>query len=186
MSRLVLTFALVLWSLPLLAQDNVCYFQKCYGSGTVLITNTPHTAGTIEVAVRNILCPEGVTPPDDPLAGKLVFRTVTPAVDSWIPIVPVLVVMHDADAYAMDRPFAATFSGPATAYIGFTRRGIKGTLKATIVDWRDPTDALGPSIMLFDTVEMTFVPENSPLPYQLEWRGIVWKGDLIVFERWGR
>jgi hypothetical protein len=186
MTRLASTLALVLWSLPLLAQDNACQFQKCYGSGTVLITSAPNTAGTIEVAVRNILCPEGVNPPDDPLAGKLVFRTVTPAVDSWIPIVPVLVVMHDASEYAMDRPFAATFSGPATAYIGFTRRGIKGTLKATIVDWRDPTDALGPSIMLFDTVEMTFVPENSPLPYQLEWRGIVWKGDLIVFERLGR
>jgi hypothetical protein len=54
------------------------------------------------------------------------------------------------------------------------------------VDWRDPTDALGPGIMLFDTVEMTFVPENSPLPYPLEWRGIVWKGDLVVFERRGR
>jgi hypothetical protein len=144
----------------------------------VLITNTPNTAGTIEVAVRNILCPEAPTPPDDPLAGKLVFRTVTPSLASWIPIVPVLVVLHDVDAYAMDRPFAATFSGPATAYIGFTRQGIKGTLKATIVDWRDPTDALGPGIMLFDTVEMTFVPENSPLPYPLEWRGIVWKGDL--------
>ena len=79
MTRLALTLALVLWSLPLLAQDNVCYFQKCYGSGTVLITSAPNTAGTIEVAVRNILCPEGVNPPDDPLAGKLVFRTVTPA-----------------------------------------------------------------------------------------------------------
>jgi hypothetical protein len=63
MSRLVLTLALVLWSVPLLAQDSVCYFQKCYGSGTVLITNTPNTAGTIEVAVRNILCPEAPTPP---------------------------------------------------------------------------------------------------------------------------
>lgn len=186
MSRLIVTLALVLCSVPLLAQDSVCYFQKCYGSGTVLMTNTPQTPGTIEVAVRNILCPEGATPSEDPLAGKLVFRTVTPALASWIPIVPVLVVMHDADAYAMDRPFAATFSGPATAYIGFKRQGIKGTLKATIVDWRDPTDALGPGIMLFDTVEMTFVPENSPLPYPLEWRGIVWKGDLIVFERWGR
>lgn len=40
--------------------------------------------------------------------------------------------------------------------------------------------------MLFDTIKMTFLPENSPLPYQLEWQGIVWKGDLIVFERLGR
>lgn len=186
MSRLVWTLALVLWSLPLFAQEQMCYYQKCYGSGTLLITNIPSTAGTIEMAVRNILCPEGVTPPDDPLAGKLVFRTVTPSVDSWIPVVPVVVVMHDADRYEMDRPFAATFSGPATAHIGFTRRGVKGTLKVTVIDWRDPTDALGPSLMLFDTVQMTFLPENSTLPYQLEWQGIVWKGDLIVFERWGR
>lgn len=186
MSRFAWTLVLLLWSLPLFAQEQVCYYQKCYGSGTVLVTNIPSTAGTIEVAVRNILCPEGVTPPDDPLAGKLVFRTVTPAVDSWIPVVPVTVVMHDADKYAMDRPFAASFSGPATAHIGFTRKGIKGRLEVTVVDWRDPTDALGPGIMLFDAVKMTFIPETSPLPYRLEWEGIVWKGDLIVFERWGR
>jgi hypothetical protein len=186
MSRLVWTLVLVLWSLPLLAQEQVCTYQKCYGSGMLLVTNVPSTAGTIEVAVRNILCPEGVHPPDDPLAGKLVFRAVTPAVGGWIPVVPVTVVLHDADEYGMDRPFAATFSGPATAYIGFTRRGIKGTLKVTVVDGRDPTDALGPSLMLFDTVQMTFVPENSTLPYQLDWQGILWKGDLVVFERLGR
>lgn len=188
MSRFATTLVLLLWSLPLFAQEPACFYQKCYGSGLVLITSTnPSMGGTVEMAVRNILCPEGVTPPDDPLAGKLVFRTVTLAAPgSWPPIVPVTVVMHDAERYAMEKPFEATFGGPATAYIGFTRKGVKGTLEVTVTDWRDPTDALGPSIMLFDTLKMTFVPENSPLPYQLEWQGIVWKGDLIVFERWGR
>ena len=187
MSRFVWTLALLLWSLPLFAQEPVCFFQKCYGSGMVLITsNTPSTGGMVEMAVRNILCPEDATPPDDPLAGKLVFRTVTVAVGNWPPIVPVTVVMHDAEKYAMGKPFEATFGGPATVYVGLSRWGIKGTLEVTVIDWRDPTDSLGPSLMLFDTVHMTFVPENSTLPYQLEWQGILWKGDLVVFERLGR
>jgi len=187
MSRFILTLALLLWCLPLFAQESACLFQKCYGTGLVLITSTtPSTGGTVEMAVRNILCPEGVTPPDDPLAGKLVFRSVSLAPGGWPPVVPVAVVMHDAEKYAMPKPFEATFSGPATAYIGYTRRGIKGTLEVTVTDWRDLTDALGPSIMLLDTIKMTFVPELSPLPYQLEWQGVVWKGDLVVFERWGR
>ncbi|GBC96385.1 hypothetical protein HRbin16_02187 [bacterium HR16] len=131
MSRFAITLVLLLWSLPLFAQEPVCFFQKCYGGGLVLITSTtPSTGGMVEMAVRNILCPEGVTPPDDPLAGKLVFRTVTVAVGSWPPIVPVTVVMHDAERYAMEKPFEATFSGPATAYIGFSRRGIKGTWRS--------------------------------------------------------
>ncbi|MCS6830934.1 MAG: hypothetical protein RMM08_10240 [Armatimonadota bacterium] len=187
MTRLIPLLVLLLWSLPLFAQEPVCFYQKCYGSGLVLISSTrPSVGGTVEMAVRNILCPQDVTPPDDPLAGNLVFRTVVPAVNPITPLVPVTVIMHDADKYAMLKPFEATFSGPATAYIGFTRRGVKGTLEVTVTDWRDPTDALGPSIMLFDTIKMTFTPELSPLPYQLEWQGIVWKGDLIVFERWGR
>ncbi len=185
MSRLAAVLALLLWCLPLYAQDG-CLYQKCYGSGTVLVTNIPHTAGMVEVAVRSILCPDGSTV-DDPLAGKLVFRTVTPVVGGLPPIAPVTVVLHDVDKYAMLEPYTATFAGPATVYIGFlTRRGIKGTLEVTISDRRDPTDALGPSIMQFDTIKMTFIPETSPLPYQLEWEGIVWRGDLIVFERFGR
>lgn len=187
MSRLIFTMVLLLWSLPLFAQEPVCLFQKCYGTATVLVTSTvPTTAGTVEMAVRNILCPDGTSSIDDPLAGKLTFRTVAIAGGGLPPIVPVTLVMHDAERYAMDKPFEATFSGPATAYIGFTRKGIKGTLEVTVTDWRDPTDALGPSLMLFDTLKMTFVPETSPLPYQLEWHGIVWRGDLIVFERLGR
>lgn len=183
MSRLIAVLALLLWCLPLYAQDS--FYQKCYGSGTVLVTNVPFTAGTVEVAVRHIIPPEGTTI-DDPLAGRLVFRTVTPATDApWIRAA-VTVVMHDADTYGMENPYTASFSGPATAYLGWSRKGIKGTLKVVIADQRDPTDALGPSIMQFDTIKMTFVPETSPLPYQLEWEGIIWRGDLIVFERWVR
>jgi hypothetical protein len=185
MSRFVLAAALLLWCLPLSAQDTICYFQKCYGSGTVLITNVPSVAGTVEVAVRNIICRDGTTV-DKPLAGRLVFRAVTPSVDPKLPPAPVLVVMHDAEKYAMENPFTTTFSGPATLHLGSSRRAIKGTLEVQISDRRDPTDALGPHIMQFDTISMTFVPATSPLPYQLSWQGIVWRGDLIVFERWGR
>lgn len=183
MSRVIAVIALLLWCLPLYAQD--FFYQKCYGSGMVLVTNTPFTAGTIEVAVRHIIPPEGATI-FDPLAGKLVFRTVTPAMDTpWLRTV-VTVVMHDAEAYEMANPYTTKFSGPATAYLGWSRRGINGRLTAEISDRRDPTDALGPSIMQFDTLKLTFEPKDSPLPYILEWEGIVWKGDLIVFERWGR
>ncbi|MDW8105176.1 MAG: hypothetical protein RMM06_00740 [Armatimonadota bacterium] len=187
MVRLLFGVVLLLWSVPLLAQEQPWLYQKCYGTGTVLITSaTPNLGGTVEVAVRSILAPEDVVPPDDPLAGKLVFRTVTPSVSTITPLVLVTVVMHDVDKYAMERPFVATFSGPATAYIGFSRRGVKGKLEVTVADLRDPTDALGPSLMLFDTVKMTFVPENVITPYQLQWEGVVWKGDLVVFERLGR
>lgn len=178
--------ALVLWlcSLPLFAQD--LFYQKCYGSGLVLLTNVRFTAGTVEVAVRNIIPPEG-TAIDDPLAGKLVFRTVTPMMDFPGIRTAVTVVMRDVEAYAMENPYTTRFSGPAIAYLGWNRRGIKGTLTAEISDRRDPTDDLSPSIIQqFDTIKLTFVPETSPLPYQLEWEGIVWKGDLIVFERWVR
>lgn len=183
MPRIITVLVLLWWCLPLYAQD--LFYQKCYGSGMVLVTNMPFTVGTVEVAVRNIIAPEGVTI-DDPLAGKLVFRTVTPALDTLWLRAAVTVVMHDVEVYEMENPYTTKFSGPATAYLGWSRRGIKGTLTAVISDRRDPTDALGPSIMQFDTIKLSFVPETSPLPYQLEWEGIIWKGDLIVFERWGR
>ncbi|MEJ5253444.1 MAG: hypothetical protein HPY54_04585 [Chthonomonadetes bacterium] len=184
MSRLIAVLALLLWCLPLYAQDHF-FYQKCYGSATLLVTNIPSTAGTVEVAVRHIIPQEG-TAIDDLLAGRLVFRTVTPAINSSWLRTAVTVVMHDADTYAMENPYTATFSGPATAFLGWSRKGIKGTLKVVVSDRRDPTDELGPSIMQFDTIKMTFVPDTSPLPYQLEWEGIVWRGDLIVFERWVR
>jgi len=184
MSRLTAVFALMLWCLSATAQEP-CFFQKCYGSGTVLLYNVPNLAGTLEVAARNIICPADVLL-DDPLAGKLTFRTVTLVSAVFPPIAPVTVVMNDVDKYAMLAPSIATFSGPAAVSIGFSRRWIRGTLEVTIADRRDPTDALGPSIMQFDTVKMVFTPDTSPLPYLLEWEGIMWKGDLIVFERWGR
>lgn len=183
MSRVIAITALLLWCLPLYGQD--FFYQKCYGSGMVLVTNLPSTAGTIEMAVRHIIPQDGSTI-DDPLAGKLVFRTVTHALDAPVVRAPVTVVMHDAEAYEMANPYTTKFSGPATAHLGWSRRGIKGKLTAEISDRRDLTDALGPSIMQFDVFKLTFEPENSPLPYLLEWEGIVWKGDLIVFERWGR
>lgn len=187
MSRLVLAMVLLWCSLPLWGQEPPWLYQKCYGTGTVLITSaTPNLGGTLEVAVRSILTPEDVSPPEDPLAGRLVFRTVTPSVSTITPLVLVTVVMHDVDKYSMELPYVATFAGPATAHVGFSRRGIKGVLEVTIADLRDPTDALGPSLMQFDTVKMTFIPENVTTPYQLQWEGIVWKGDLVVFERVGR
>lgn len=93
--------------------------------------------------------------------------TVTPALDTTWLRAPVTVVMHDVEVYEMENPYTTKFSGPAVAYLGWSRRGIKGTLTAVISDQRDPTDALGPSIMRFDTIKLTFVPETSPLPYQL-------------------
>jgi len=136
--------------------------------------------------VRNIIPPEGTTI-DDPLAGNLVFRTVTPMMDFPGIRAAVTVVMRDVEAYAMENPYTTRFSGPAIAYLGWNRRGIKGTLTAEISDRRDPTDDLSPSIIQqFDTIKLTFVPETSPLPYQLEWEDVVWEGDLIVFERWVR
>jgi len=187
MSRLLLTTVLLLCSLPLLGQEPPWLYQKCYGTGTVLITSaTPNLGGTIEVAVRSILSPLDVVPPEDPLAGKLVFRTVTPAPNPMTPLVPVTVVLHDVDKYAMEKPFVATFAGPATAHIGFLRKGIKGILEVTIADLRDPTDALSPNQTQFDMVKVTFTPENVTTPYLLQWEGIVWKGDLVVFERLGR
>lgn len=183
MSRILVVLVLLWWGLPLYAQD--LFYQKCYGSGMVLVTNAPLTAGTIEVAVRHIIPQDGTTV-EDPLAGKLIFRTATPMLDTSRLRAVVTVVMHDAEAYEMATPYTTKFGGPATAYLGWSRKGIKGWLTAEISDQRDPTDALGPGIMLFDTIKLTFEPEASPLPYLLEWEGIVWKGDLIVFERWGR
>lgn len=185
MLRVAAVMALLLWCLPLQAQEIYFFHQKCYGSGAVLVTGSPGTAGTIEVAVRNIIPPDN-TSLDDPLAGKLVFRTVASAVTAPVARVGVTVVMHDAHSYKMENPYTVIFSGPASAHFVHNRRVIKGTLVAEISDRRDPTDDLGPSIMQFDTIKLTFIPEMSPLPYQLEWQGIVWKGDLIVFERWGR
>lgn len=188
MSRWILALVILLCSLPLWAQEPSALYQKCYGTGTVLITSaTPNLGGTIEVAVRSILTPEEVSPSEDPLAGKVVFRTVAPSMNTIAPVVLVTVVMHDVDKFSMELPYAATFAGPATAQIGFSRKGIKGTLEVTVADLRDPTDALRASpTALFDAVRITFTPENTTTPAVLQWEGVVLKGDLVVFERLGR
>jgi len=184
-ARWLLTLGVLLACLPATSQEAQCLFQKCYGSGSVLLSNVSAAVGQVEVAVRNILCSEADVR-DKPLAGRLVFRAVTPALDPGNPRVPVQVVMHDAARFVMENPHTVSFSGPATLYLGSSRRGFKGTLQVEISDRRDPTDAFSPTPGQFDTISMTFVPETSPLPYQLSWQGIVWKGDLVVFERRGR
>lgn len=182
MSRYLVVLVLLAAGVSAYAQAP-SFFQKCYGQGTLLLASaSASSTASVEIAVRNILHPATETV-DGQIAGKLVFRI--PGL-STAARPPLTIIMQNAEKYVMENPWTATFAGPAILYRGVERAGVKGTLEVTVADLRDPTDALGPSIMLFDTIRLTFVPSTSPLPYQLEWKGIVWRGDLVVFERWGR